>query len=68
MKLQGVDPNKFTIAVSEKEVSKQLGNAMSVNVVERLLVRLLSASGLVEGDLPDRWLSGEAFAVLTRAV
>ena len=36
---------------------------MSVNVVERLLTRLLPAVGLT-GALPDRWASGTALAEL----
>ena len=41
----------------------QLGNSMSVNVVERLLSRLLRAVGLT-GALPDRWASGAALTEL----
>ena len=54
--------------VSDRQWHMQLGNAMSVNVVERLLARLLLTAGLT-GELPDRWASGEALAELkaTRA-
>jgi len=46
----------FKVAVSEPQLGKQIGNAMSVNVLERLFVRLLPAAGLVpQGRLHDRW-------------
>ena len=45
--------------VSERQFAMQVGNAMSVNVVERILTRLLPAAGLT-GPLEDRWASGAA--------
>lgn len=46
----------FTVVVSETQLGKQIGNAMSCNVLERLLVRLLPAAGLAAAeDLTDRW-------------
>ena len=67
-RLQGMNPDDFKQVVSDAQWRKQLGNAMSVNVVERLLARLLPAVGLT-GPLPDRWASGTAAAELeaTRA-
>ena len=67
-RLQGMNPDHFKQVVSDAQWRKQLGNAMSVNVVERLLARLLPAVGLT-GALPDRWASGTALAELetTRA-
>ena len=48
----------FKVVVSETQLGKQIGNAMSCNVLERLLVRLLPAAGLVAAeDLTDRWES-----------
>jgi len=64
MRLQGMDPTIFKVAVSERELGKQLGNTMSVNVLERLLARLLPAVGLAARKLPDRWESGEAIRAL----
>ena len=63
-----MNPDKFKMVVKKTHWHKQLGNAMSVNVVERLLVRLLPAVGLT-GALPDRWASGAPLAELeaTRA-
>ena len=62
-RLQGMNPDDLKQVVSEAQWRKQLGNAMSVNVVERLLARLLPAVGLT-GALPDRWASGTAVAEL----
>lgn len=47
--------------VTNRQWHMQLGNAMSVIVVERLLARLLPAAGMT-GELQDRWASGEALA------
>ena len=62
-RLQGINPDDFKQVVPDAQWRKQLGNAMSVNVVERLLARLLPAVGLT-GALPDRWASGTALAEL----
>ncbi len=58
-RLQGMNPDKLKQVVTDTQWRKQLGNTMSVNVVERLLSRLLPAVGLT-GALPDRWASGAA--------
>eukprot|EP00419_Tripos_fusus_P027165 CAMPEP_0172717574 /NCGR_PEP_ID=MMETSP1074-20121228/71810_1 /TAXON_ID=2916 /ORGANISM="Ceratium fusus, Strain PA161109" /LENGTH=318 /DNA_ID=CAMNT_0013542541 /DNA_START=88 /DNA_END=1041 /DNA_ORIENTATION=+ len=56
MRLQGMRPEKFKKAVSKRQLGIQIGNAMSVNVLERLFVRALPASGLVgHNTLRDRW-------------
>lgn len=62
-RLQGMNPSTFKVAVPESELGKQLGNTMSVNVLERLFVRLLPAAGLC-GSLRDRWADGSALKVL----
>ena len=41
MRLQGILPDDIKVAVSDVELGKQIGNAMSVNVVERLLPYVL---------------------------
>merc|ERR1711972_712044 len=65
MRLQGMDPKAFKVVVSETQLGKQLGNTMSVNVLERLLVRLLPAAGLArKGSLRDRWQDGSAVRAL----
>jgi len=46
----------FKVAVSEYQLGRQVGNAMSVNILERLFARLLPAARLAEpGSLVDRW-------------
>eukprot|EP00933_Yihiella_yeosuensis_P031929 TRINITY_DN25523_c0_g1_i1.p1 TRINITY_DN25523_c0_g1~~TRINITY_DN25523_c0_g1_i1.p1 ORF type:complete len:397 (+),score=105.60 TRINITY_DN25523_c0_g1_i1:71-1192(+) len=60
LRLQGMRPASFKVAVSEQQLGKQVGNAMSVNVLERILVNLLPAAGFVSRKLPDRWQSGVA--------
>ena len=67
MRLQGMSPLNFNVVVSNTQLGKQLGNTMSVNVVERVLVNALPAAGLVkQGCLPDRWKSGEALVALQK--
>jgi len=67
MRLQGMNPCKFRQVVSDRQLGKQLGNTMSVNVLERLLVRLLPAAGLATaGGLRDRWEDGSAVRALAR--
>jgi len=67
MRLQGMNPKNFKVAVSECQLGKQLGNTMSVNVLERLLVRVLPAAKLCRrGDVKDRWETGSALKILKR--
>lgn len=43
---------------SDRQLGAMVGNAMSLNILERLLVRLLPACGLAPGiSLTDRWQS-----------
>jgi len=68
MRLQGMRPNKFKKVVSDNQLGIQVGNAMSVNVLERLFVRALPAAGLVaHGTLIDHWACGKPPAALTPA-
>jgi len=58
LRLQGMrTPDEgFKVAVSDPQLGKQIGNAMSCNVLERLFVRLLPAAGLADAKkLQDRW-------------
>merc|ERR1719336_3661680 len=58
MRLQGMPTpaEGFVVNVSEAQLGKQIGNAMSVNVLERIFCRLLPAAGLVPASrLHDRW-------------
>ena len=45
MRLQGMNPEDFTLQVTERQLAQQLGNAMSLNVLERIMFRLLAAAG-----------------------
>lgn len=61
MRLQGMDPTSFKVAVSENQLGRQLGNTMSVNVLERIFVSLLPAAKLVRrSEVKDRWANGQA--------
>ena len=67
-RLQGMDPTKFKVTVSEKELGQQLGNAMSVNVIERVLVRALIAASLASSEcLHDEWASGKRMKALSES-
>jgi site-specific DNA-cytosine methylase len=56
LRLQGMSPALNCVGITERQMGCMIGNAMSVNVLERLLVRLLPAVGLVSGTcLRDRW-------------
>jgi DNA (cytosine-5)-methyltransferase 1 len=62
LRLQGMKTpaEGFQVAVSDTQLGKQIGNAMSCNVLERLFVRLLPAAGLVSArSLRDRWEQAE---------
>merc|ERR1712176_1047188 len=68
MRLQGIRSGKFAKAVPERQLGIQIGNAMSVNVLERLFVRALPAAGLVaHNTLIDHWARGKPPATLTPA-
>merc|ERR1719330_1914310 len=63
MRLQGMEPEGFKVVVSQGQWGKQIGNAMSCNVLERILVRLLPAAGLHPAALlHDRWESAAGTA------
>eukprot|EP00445_Apocalathium_hangoei_P069137 CAMPEP_0204138222 /NCGR_PEP_ID=MMETSP0361-20130328/17855_1 /ASSEMBLY_ACC=CAM_ASM_000343 /TAXON_ID=268821 /ORGANISM="Scrippsiella Hangoei, Strain SHTV-5" /LENGTH=206 /DNA_ID=CAMNT_0051092003 /DNA_START=39 /DNA_END=656 /DNA_ORIENTATION=- len=58
MRLQSIrtPAEGFKVVVSDFQLGRQIGNAMSVNILERLLVRILPAAGLaLAGSLKDRW-------------
>ena len=46
LRLQGMDPSKFVIDVSSSKLGQQIGNAMSVNVIERILIAALKAANI----------------------
>lgn len=67
-RLQGMNPTKFKVAVSRAKHGFQLGNSMSVCVLERIFVSLLPAAQLVGPSvkLEDRWKSGKALKELAK--
>jgi len=65
MRLQGMNPTTFKVAVSAGQLGRQLGNTMSVNVLERLLFKVLPAAKLVKkSEVEDRWANGKALRAL----
>ena len=64
MRLNGMGPRMFTVDVSDAELGKQIGNAMSQCVLERLLNKLIPAAGFANKVKADRWESGEAVKAL----
>jgi len=68
MRCQGIDATTFKVAVSPTQLGAQIGNAMSVNILERLFCRILPAAKLVaHGAVFDRWASGKPPAQFTGA-
>ena len=68
-RLQGMDPTTFKVHVPPKALGQQLGNAMSVNVIERVLYQVLCATTFTPGaaareGLHDRWADGTAHTEL----
>ena len=54
--LQGMPSDVRREGISNHQLGLTIGNTMSVNVLERLLVRLLPGVGLLPpGSLHDRW-------------
>jgi len=68
LRLQGIRPESFKVAICKSQLGRQIGNAMSVNVLERLFAKILPAAGLVpHGAVADRWKNGKPPAELTTA-
>lgn len=56
LSLQGMPSDVRRDGISNRQLGLMIGNAMSINVLERLLVRLLPGVGLLpSGSLHDRW-------------
>jgi len=53
--LQGIPADVHRKGISNRQVGYMIGNAMSVNVLERLLLRLLPGVGLLPERPRDRW-------------
>ena len=58
-KVQGLHSAAFgdwqSAGISDANMGHMLGNAVSLNVVERIMSRALFSAGLVRRRLPDRW-------------
>ncbi|MDE0821157.1 MAG: DNA (cytosine-5-)-methyltransferase [Opitutales bacterium] len=57
-RLQGMNPTTFKVAVSPRELGQQIGNSMSINVIERIILKALKHADLIPQDVPDEWESG----------
>ena len=55
MRLQGIRENQIKNDNSEAEFGKQIGNSMSLNVVERILFAIFSTIGMLPESIYDRW-------------
>ena len=56
MAAQGMSPDRIKVVTSDRTLQHAIGNALSQNVIERLLCKLLPAAGLVkEEKLIDRY-------------
>ena len=65
-RLQGIDPREIKQVVSDVQLGKMLGRAMSANVLARILLRALVYAGLIQADkYKDRWATGEALKKLS---
>ena len=60
MRLMGMNPTEFTLDVTLPQVAKQVGNAMSLNVIERIIYNILPAAGFGKNNNEDRWTSSRA--------
>lgn len=58
-RLQGMDHTKFVVKVPEIALGQQIGNAMSVNVIERVLLSIFNSTTLLNARISDEWESGE---------
>ena len=68
--IMGITPGRLSSdGVSDRQFQHMLGNAMAVNVLERIFVRLLPAVGLVHSSaLIDRWGTGDGQQAAARAL
>ena len=70
LRLQGMNPINHKLSVTRAELGKQIGNAMSVNVLERLLFQIFKITTfqkrchISELCPADRWFTGEALREL----
>ena len=58
-RLQGMDLTVFKNTIPETILGQLLGNAMSVNVIERVIFQALKATQLLPEGCQDKWENGE---------
>ena len=59
-KLQGVQVYRYDMrGLTWRQIAGMFGNAMSKNVLDRVLPRLLFSTGTIERRPKDRWADGE---------
>ena len=59
LRLQGMKPNLLnTKGISTIELGHQIGNAMSVNVIQRILQQVLLHIGKIKEPVQDEWERG----------
>ena len=61
-RLQGIDPADYpweAAGVTASQMGRMLGNAMSLNMCERVLASLIWSAGLVKDKPSDRWALGK---------
>ena len=63
-RLQGMDPTTFSNVIPEYQLGQLLGNAMSVNVIERLLFQVLHAATMIPVDMVDKRATGQHLRTL----
>ena len=66
-RLQGMDPTIFNAVIPDTHLGQQLGNAMSVNVIERILQRSLAAANIYKMGT-DRWETGKGLERLQSTI
>ena len=61
-RLQGFNPSDVVVDIPESALGQQLGNAMSVNVIEQVIRNVLEVLGYKQGEIPatNRWADGTA--------
>ena len=70
LRLQGMSPSKIVVDVSQSKLGQQIGNAMSINKIERILAAALKAADIVQGENNrfKRWENGTALKELLKSI
>ena len=70
LRLQGMNPSRIVVDVSQSKLGQQIGNAMSVNVIEGILAAALKATNIERGENNrfKSWGNGTALKELVRSI